>query len=310
MRAAADIYTDFAKLGQLKQMASQNQSAALKEAAKQFEAIFVQMLLEQMRQASSGDPMLASDQAKFYQEMYDRQLALHLAEHGGFGIAEQLQAQLSPASKPVSKFPAPSTPPKALDHPSPGENTDQALPNRLPLLRDSRASTSVKPSATAANEPPGRFESAQDFIQSLWPEAQRAAAEIGIDPKLLLAQAALETGWGQKIIHHPDGRSSYNLFNLKASPPWQGEEIQVVTLEYQDGVAVKKRAAFRTYENYRQSFQDYVQLLKRPRYAEALEHTADPNRYLKALQRAGYATDPNYADKILAIYRHETLAAL
>lgn len=330
MRAAADIYTDFSKLSELKRMSRQDQGAALKEVAKQFEALFVQMVLKQMRQASPGDPIFASDQARFYREMYDRQLALHLAERGGLGIADLLVAQLSArSSRPDSnqsltsyrtallEIPEDSNPSQAADgfsieesdarHGAPvaGQPVGYAAEGGIAI---DVPQTSAHPMASPPL--PGRFESAGDFIQSLWPEAQRAAAEIGLDPKLLLAQAALETGWGQKILHHPDGRSSHNLFNLKASPPWQGEQIQVSTLEYLDGVAVRKRAAFRTYANYRQSFQDYLKLLKNPRYAEALQHTSDPGQYLKALQRAGYATDPNYADKILAIYRHETLAAL
>ncbi len=314
MRAAADIYTDFSQLGDLKRMSRQDKDAALVEAAKQFEALFVQMVLKQMRQASQGDPLFTSDQARFYREMYDRQLALHLAEQGGLGIADMLVAQLSDrSSKPhfnqslTSYRAAPFKVPEASNPPRTDDGFSREESEGRP---DSGPGGSLSSVAMASTPLPGRFESAADFVRWLWPEAQRAAAEIGLDPKLLLAQAALETGWGQKIIHHPDGRSSYNLFNLKASPSWPGEQVQVSTLEYLDGVAARKRAAFRTYANYRQSFEDYMKLLKTPRYAEALQHASDPDQYLQALQRAGYATDPNYADKILAIYRRETLAAL
>ncbi|MFN3919486.1 MAG: flagellar assembly peptidoglycan hydrolase FlgJ [Methylohalobius sp.] len=307
MRAAADIYTDFSKLGELKRMATRDQDSALKEAAKQFEALFVQMLLQQMRQASFGDPIFASDQLKFYREMHDQQLALHLAERGSLGLADMLVAHLSERSaKPDSD--------QSLTHYRKTAKPSEASPltraaQSFPLGEGNTQETSLK-RAQPAEEIPGRFESAEEFVRTLWPEAQRAAAKLGLDPKLLLAQAALETGWGKRIIHRPDGRSSYNLFNLKAAPSWRGEEVQVNTLEYQEGVAVKKRAAFRAYENYRQSFEDYLNLIQSPRYAEALSSAEDPHQYLTALKRAGYATDPDYADKVLAIYRRETLAAL
>lgn len=304
MRAAADIYTDFAKLGELKRMSTQDQGSALKEAAKQFEALFVQMLLKQMRQASPGDPIFASDQLQFYQEMHDQQLALHLAERGSLGLADMLVAHLSErSSKPDSD--------QSL---TPYRKTAKvSVPNRSGQSfslgeKGNIQETSLK--SERIEEIPGRFESAEEFVRALWPEAQRAAAKLGLDPKLLLAQAALETGWGKRIIHRPDGRSSYNLFNVKAAPSWRGEAVQVNTLEYQEGVAVKKRTAFRAYENYRQSFEDYLSLIQSPRYAEALSFAEDPHQYLSALKQAGYATDPHYADKVLAIYRRETLAAL
>jgi flagellar protein FlgJ len=288
MRQAADIYLDFSKLSELKQIAKQDQGTALKEVAKQFEAIFVQMLLKQMREASPGDPLFAGEQMKFYQEMHDQQLAVHLAERGGIGLADMLVAQLGRSLPPQATRPEPS--------PVAGE-----LPRQ-----EKRASAEQ----VQVQDLPGRFESAADFVRTLWPEAQAAAAKIGVDPKLLLAQAALETGWGKKIIYRPDGRSSYNLFNLKSTPSWPGEEVHVSALEYQDGVAVKKRTAFRAYANYRESFEDYLNLIQSPRYADALKHASDPERYIKALAQAGYATDPNYAAKVLTLYQREHLAAL
>ncbi len=291
MRQAADIYTDFSKLGELKQLARKDSSAALKEVAKQFEAIFVAMLLKQMREASPGDPLFAGEQMKFYQEMHDKQLALHLAERGGMGLADMLVAQLG----------------RSIPEPTRSESPPVHAELAGQVMQEKRA---PKAEQAQIQDLPGRFESAVDFVRTLWPEAKAAAAKIGVDPKLLLAQAALETGWGKKIIYHPDGRSSYNLFNLKSTPSWQGEEVQVSTLEYQEGIAVKKREAFRAYADYRQSFEDYMNLIKSPRYAEALKHASDPERYIKALAQAGYATDPDYAAKVLAIYQRETLAAL
>ena len=164
--------------------------------------------------------------------------------------------------------------------------------------------------ASLENSETDRFDSPREFVKTLLPEARKAAAKIGVDPKLLIAQAALETGWGKKIIHHTDGRSSHNLFNIKAGRTWEGDRVNVGTLEYLDGVAVKKQADFRAYDNYRQSFDDYVALLQQPRYRQALDKAGDPRAYLEALQQAGYATDPDYADKILSLYQRQTLAAL
>ena len=290
------LYTDFQKLADLRLKARQDRQAALKQTAKQFEALFVQMVLKQMRQTTPGDPLLGSERSRFYRDLYDRQLALHLAEGDGIGIAEMLVRQLS--------------------RPQPAAITGRELSDyRRHPLPGSPSGMKAEPAANATGTAPGRpvpptsFENPAQFFQALLPEARRAAAKIGVDPRVLLAQAALETGWGKKIIHHPDGRSSFNLFNIKAGRSWQGDRVQVDTLEYRDGVAVKKRAQFRAYRDYRESFEDYVALLRSPRYAEALHQAGDPERYLHALQRAGYATDPHYADKILAIYRRQVLAA-
>ncbi len=299
MRDRPFLYSDFRQLADLRLKARQERQAALKQTAEQFEALFMQMVLKQMRQTTPGDPLLESDRSRFYRDLYDRQLALHLANRGGIGIAEMIVRQLS--------------------RPQPAAVTGRELSDyRRHPVPSSPSGTEAEPAANATGTDPGRplpptpatrFENPEQFLRILLPEARRAAAKIGVDPKLLLAQAALETGWGKKIIHHPDGRSSFNLFNIKAGRSWQGDRVQVDTLEYRDGVAVKKRAQFRAYRDYRESFEDYLALLRSPRYAEALRQACDPERYLHALQQAGYATDPHYADKILAIYRRRVLAA-
>ena len=141
-----------------------------------------------------------------------------------------------------------------------------------------------------------------DFVQSLLPHARRAGQQLGVAPELLLAQAANETGWGKAIIQRPDGRSSFNLFGIKADERWSGERVSVPTLEYQDGVALRKRDAFRAYDSYAASFSDYVDFLRsNPRYGEALTKTANPAAFAQALQQAGYATDPAYANKLISI---------
>jgi len=309
MQTSADIYTDFSHLAELKRNSRQNSHAALKEVAKQFEAVFLQMVLKQMRQASPGDPIFDSDQSDFYREMHDQQLALHLSQHGSVGIADMIVRQLDnplpshPTGLSLADY-SRSAPPVSTRN----------VPQRLEEAPGNATAAPPQPAGTAnpSTQPatPSHFESPQQFLKTLLPLAKKAASSIGVDPRMLLAQAALETGWGQKTIRHPDGRSSHNLFNIKAGRHWQAGRVTVNSLEYVNGVAVRKRADFRAYDDYAQSFEDYVSLLRKPRYAEALRHSRDPEKYIRALQQAGYATDPNYADKILAIYHRQSLATL
>ena len=148
------------------------------------------------------------------------------------------------------------------------------------------------------------FASAAEFIETMLPMAEQAAQKIGVDARYLVAQAALETGWGKSIIRQSDGSSSHNLFGIKAQRGWEGDSARVLTTEYQGGKAVKEAADFRTYDSYQQSFNDYVSFLQgNGRYREALASTENPERFVRELQEAGYATDPNYARKIGQIAR-------
>jgi flagellar protein FlgJ len=168
----------------------------------------------------------------------------------------------------------------------PVESTDQTMP-------------------TTANE---STEKTQQFIQTMYPHAQQAAEKLGVQPEVLLAQAALETGWGRHMIQHPNGSNSFNLFGIKASHDWQGERVAVSSLEYDQGVARKQLSAFRAYDSYASSFADYAELISsRPRYQGAINNAADPEAYLHALQDAGYATDPRYAEKIIGILKRNDL---
>lgn len=153
---------------------------------------------------------------------------------------------------------------------------------------------------------PGKaaFSSPQEFVATMLPMAEAAAEKIGVDPRYLVAQAALETGWGKSIIRTRDGDSSHNLFGIKSHGSWEGESARVLTTEYKEGKAVKEAASFRAYDSYAQSFDDYVSFLQNNgRYEKALSSTENPERFVKELQQAGYATDPNYARKISQIAR-------
>ena len=150
--------------------------------------------------------------------------------------------------------------------------------------------------------------SPERFVQQLYPHAEKAAEAIGVNPEVLLAQAALETGWGKKLIQKQDGESSFNLFNIKAGKAWGGDFVTVPTLEYRDGIAVKEHAAFRSYSSPEESFSDYVNLIsENPRYERAIQNAEDPKRYVRELKRAGYATDPEYAEKIIEIMNSESM---
>jgi flagellar protein FlgJ len=161
-----------------------------------------------------------------------------------------------------------------------------------------------------ADNLPDRFESPEEFVDKLLPLATKVSEELGVDPRVLLAQAALETGWGKYMVRSADGANSNNLFNIKADTRWQGDSAQVSTLEYKNGVAQQEKAFFRSYNNYEDSFRDYADFLKSsPRYRLALDSAADPYDYVRQLQEAGYATDPEYAEKIKNIFDGELLAS-
>ncbi len=187
---------------------------------------------------------------------------------------------------------------------------DERLSANRPVVA-AKESAKASSALTAESSQPQRFETPEAFVATLLPLAESVAAELGVDPKVLLAQSALETGWGRYLIQRPEGGSSYNLFNIKADSRWSGDQAQVGTVEFRDGVAQKERAAFRVYDSYEQSFRDYAEFLRNsPRYQQALEQAGNPYQYLSSLQQAGYATDPEYAAKISRIFDGDVLAGL
>lgn len=294
----AAVYTNFQGLTALKAGAREQSPEALQAVAKQFEALFLQMMLKSMREAGEGDPLFDGEQTALYRDMYDKQLSLDLSEKG-IGLAEVLVRQLQMQT---------------------GKSTEAggelAMPQRLGMTF-ARIEAQAPPSAPAASVAAGATpvtadavtESPEAFIRRLWPMAEKAAARIGASPEALLAQAALETGWGKAVIRHSDGSSSHNLFNIKADRRWDGESVAKPTLEYRDGVAAREVARFRAYDSFEASFDDYVNFLQsNPRYAEALRQADDPRQFVRSLQDAGYATDPAYARKIVNILERGEVA--
>jgi flagellar protein FlgJ len=281
---------DLEGLNALKRRAQRDDAGALAEVAVQFEALFIGMMLDSARSASLGNGVFDGNETEQYLSLMDRQVALELARSGGFGFAKTLTEQLSQrigaasdaaesgatrARAPVAEFP-------------------RSLPATLTPLGAAAPATQAPTPA--------------QFVAELWPEAKAAGTALGVEPRLLLAQAALETGWGKAVPQHEGGDSAHNLFGIKAGSSWSGERVERWTLEHIDGAATAQREPFRAYGSTAESFGDYVSLIGTARrYADALSSAGDPEAYARAVQKAGYATDPKYADKWLAIYHGDRL---
>lgn len=314
-------YHDLTGLAQLKHSSGGGDDAALKQAAKQFESIFMGMLLSSMRKANEvfeDDGVLNSNATKFYQDMYDKQLSTELSEKGSLGLADLLVQQLRPTKGKTTPASMLKLPTEAAPVPDKAASADTLVPVVAPAKNTAEVVQPVVTTApqviteTLASEPDPdnedwSFESPGEFIQKLMPAAKQAAQKLGLEPLALLAQAALETGWGQRTFKTADGNNSFNFFGIKAHNSWQGDVAVVDTLEYRQGVAQKEKAKFRAYESPEQSLGDYVDFIKsNPRYQQAVAMADNPKAYFQQLQAAGYATDPNYAQKILAVFNSET----
>jgi flagellar rod assembly protein/muramidase FlgJ len=247
---------------------------------------------------------MAVPEASVVQPHQSSELAFRAAPIGGTSPALQLGPEvIAGATRPISMPQAPLQDRMATHALSP---LDLSSIPHLISAADSAAQSmpEVKRAASTVLD----SSSPLAFVKSLWPAAQQAAQRLDLDPMALIAQAALETGWGQKMPTTSQGMLSQNLFGIKASANWQGDVTTVDTLEYRQGVAVKEKAKFRAYDSVEQSLHDYVDLLQQSdRYQTALQHTNSPKQYFQHLQAAGYATDPHYAQKIWAIFSSDTL---
>ncbi|UTW46386.1 flagellar assembly peptidoglycan hydrolase FlgJ [bacterium SCSIO 12696] len=275
------VATDLSSLADLRGRAGSNSPEALKEVAQHFESLFVQMMTKAMRDATQEGGLFNSDEMKFHQDMFDQQISLHLSQNGGFGLAQVIERQLA--------GPQAATPRGEL----------------APLSESRQSVVSVSPAPALDQRPDFAPQNPQQFIRELWPHADKAAQQLGVDAEVLVAQAALESGWGKYTIRDLDGRNSFNLFGIKADAQWQGDRATKVTLEYSDGIARKERASFRAYESLEQLFDDYVQFLQKPRYQGAREASSN-EQFVQQLQQSGYATDPKYAEKITALMARDS----
>ncbi len=287
-------YTDLQGLQRVRHQTDSNPEETLRFAAQQFEAMFLQMMLKSSRDAKLDDGLFDNEQTEFYQDLHDKQMAINLAEGQGIGIADLLVQQLRRD--------------KAMNADPQGVSRQAAAVDQVRALHEG---LSAQPQVSALVAPLNetRMGTPEDFVKTLWPQAQQAAQVLGVDPSVLLAQAALETGWGRAVSKRTDGSSSFNLFNIKADARWEGERVSVSTQEFRSGGFQREQAQFRAYDSFAESFADYVDFLQNStRYRPALDSAADGRRFVTELARAGYATDPNYAEKIIGIIDGEPMA--
>ena len=323
---ALDTWTELSGFQQLRAQArSDGGKSALPAVAKQFEAIFTQMMLKSMREANAGmgSDLAGSEQVDSYRQLFDQQLSLSLANgKNGLGIAKMLVRQLGGKEAAATAAPDQAFAMPVADvrnahvrallqlgaDPAAGDDATSALgmpstadessPWQRVLDRMGRGAMDV--ADTAARLLPGG--DPVNFVRALAPHAAEAAKKLGVSVRALLAQAALETGWGKHLPTGGDGSSSFNLFGIKAGSSWDGDKVSVPTLEYENGVAVRKRDAFRAYDSPADSFADYARLISdSPRYAQALGQGVNIAAFARGLVHGGYATDPAYVAKITAI---------
>lgn len=268
----------------LRQMGARGQTReAIKGAASQFEAYFMQMMLRSMRQTLPQDGPFDSQETRTFTEMFDQQIAQKISQGKGLGLADMMLAQLGKVATPTDK---PAVTVKSDDvAPEMG-----VIPETVPPMATLAATSEAKVSGPA---PTG-------FVDRVWPHAVDAARSLGVSPHFLIAHAALETGWGKHELKATDGTSSNNLFNIKAGSNWSGKTVQKEVTEYVNGKPVKSMETFRAYDTPAESFADYADLLgTNPRYSGVLNQDADG--FVSGLQKGGFATDPTYGDKLRRI---------
>lgn len=280
--------SDFAALADLKTRAIKDAKGTAPEVARQFEGIFLQSMLKSMRMGEhfldENSPFRGKDRETF-QDMLDAQYASTIASSKGIGLAEMLTKQLESVASASQKT--------TVDEMQSPINFS-ALPT-------------VMPKQPVEKDTDHELNSVDDFVKSIWPRAKAAAAIIGLDPKILMAQAALETGWGKFIAKDSEGISTNNLFNIKSGSQNSYESVDVKTTEYIADTPIKMNASFRKYPSIEASFDDYISLVK-THYQDALANVGNPETYVSELHKAGYATDPEYKSKILSIYHGDELS--
>jgi flagellar protein FlgJ len=272
---SASYYADFSGMEALKKTAQQDPAVAIRAAARQFESLFTNMLLKSMREANLGEGLGDSEQTRFYQDMFDQQLAVQMSQGKGLGLAERLVQQLQrtglAAPAGIKDATTPATP---------------TAPLAAPI--------------TSTATPAASLTRRERFVASIEPFAAQAAQRLGVAKETIIAHAALETGWGAHLPATTAGPSN-NLFGIKATGAWHGPVADAYTTEYQGGQASSVRASFRAYPTVAGSLRDYAGLLSgSPRFADALNTGSDVAAFGHGLQRGGYATDPAYVDKLVA----------
>ena len=323
--AKTDIYTDLKGLQNLKSSARRDAKSALPEVARQFEAVMISMMIKNLRKTGMEDPFFKSQAMDSYRDMYDQQLGMELSKGQGIGFAktivEQMQYQANQQSvQPENNSPLNSSLQSSLQMPQRRHFPD--LYSKVPATMQKNiliASNQASPIIDT------NFKSPEHFVKKLRPLAEQTAQKLKVSAEIILSQAALETGWGKSVISNGT-QSSFNLFNIKADASWQGKRIDKVSMEFIRGEPTQQRiqqriqqrtqqqSSFRAYDSFEQSFNDYAHFIQNnPRYktalqrAEKVEQSLHDESYIKAIHKAGYATDPAYSDKILRVLKTDAI---
>ena len=290
-------------LGALRYAAKSDPAHSMQAVAKQFESMFMSILMKSMRSTTQGGGFFDNEQTRLYTEMMDQQVAQKIATTGkGLGLADMLLTQMKRNTSAASETPD--------GQPIPLRREPVAIPLKREAaaipLKSTLPGSDMIPLVNSMVETKG-VATPKAFVAAVWPHAVETAQDLGVSPQALLAQAALESGWGKREIRLADNSTSHNLFGIKAGPEWHGKVAETRTTEYVNGVAQTQVARFRAYDSYQDAFRDYADLLKgSPRYAGVLQAN-DANQFAVALQQAGYATDPAYATKLSRVMASETM---
>jgi flagellar protein FlgJ len=320
--SSANTYTDLNALAGLKKDSHSPQ--ALHAIAQQVDALFLQMMLKSMRDATAGDGEADSNEMGMYQDMFDKQISLTLSQHQDLGLGSMVTRHMSAAA---SAAPATTAAPAAA---APTGTTSTATTPRTTSPGTTPAGTATPASAatpsgtatlsgtatssgtatdSAAVPSTSMLQSAGQFVDQVLPAITRAARALGVSPLGMLAQAALETGWGTRMARTADGSPSLNMFGIKAGDSWDGARASASTLEFSGGVATQRHTAFRAYGSIEESVADFANLLKTsPRYRAAVSAGGNAQAYINSIGQAGYATDPEYTNKLNEILNGGTLA--
>jgi len=300
---------DANSLAGLKGATAQNTPGAIKETAKQFEALFIGMMMKSMRKATPSDGPMDSEQGKMFTSMLDDQISQKIASRG-LGLADMLEKQmmsnagLQYTPKSAAAASAAGTAGAAVAPKAAAVGSSAAAATGIAGAADDGTSISQHAQSIKATAPhlSNTQAQVQAFQNKLSCCAQAASDATGIPAKFMMGQAALESGWGKHEIVAANGQPSHNVFGIKAGSNWTGKTVKAVTTEYVNGVATQKVQSFRAYDNYHQAFNDYAKLLQgNQRYKNVIANAKDAYGFAQGLQKAGYATDPEYANKLMHV---------